>query len=229
MSSKLLSIERSIFFAPIRKSQSKPIRLPRWFDNSIKNLRSRRNKAHGEWISNKSNANHFQKFRILRKKFDNVVKAAKKRFYSNKFDQCIRDSRQTFKLLNEIRGKQEVSISLPILTSCTTDSNHSPSQSDIAETFNRHFITIGEKVQKDLPSLSPLLPDSVSHSMVLYNTNVVDVNRVMDNLNNKSSSGVDYISNKIVKITSRITAPCFTCLINQSFDEGNFPSELSKA
>ena len=65
--------------------------------------------------------------------------------------------------------------------------------------------------------------------MVLYDTDAIEVEQIMENLVSKSSFGVDYISSNIVKITSSITAPHLTSLLNHSFDEGNFRSELSKA
>ena len=51
----------------------------------------------------------------------------------------------------------------------------------------------------------------------------------IQNLENKSSSGDDYISNLIIKTASTIIAPYLTYLINKSMNQGVFPDKLKKA
>ena len=79
---------------------------------------------------------------------------------------------------------------------------------------------------KDIP-----LPkmDEVNHSMYLKPITVDEVREIIDKLDSKFSSGVDDISNVIVKLSSNVTIPYLTQIINKSFEEGIFPDDLKKA
>ena len=54
-------------------------------------------------------------FKDLRNKFEDTVKRTKKQFYWNKFKSCIGDSRQIYKLLNEISGENKTKTDIPFL------------------------------------------------------------------------------------------------------------------
>ena len=65
--------------------------------------------------------------------------------------------------------------------------------------------------------------------MYLYKTIAREVGDILTNLDNKSSSGVDDISNVLIKLSSDIINPYLVFLINFSFDKGIFPKELARA
>ena len=65
-------------------------------------------------------------------------------------------------------------------------------------------------------------------SMFLYPTSDNEVQKTVDELDSKSSSGLDNISNVLVKISSEVIIPYVTYLINLSFIKGNFPGALAK-
>ena len=71
--------------------------------------------------------------------------------------------------------------------------------------------------------------DEVNHSMYLKPITVDEVREIIDNLDSKFSSGVDDISNVIVKLSSNVTIPYLTQITNKSFEEGIFPDDLKKA
>ena len=47
---------------------------PKWLTNSLKNLKTKRNKAHREWKSNPNNPDYLANFKIKRKNFENAYK-----------------------------------------------------------------------------------------------------------------------------------------------------------
>ena len=53
-----------------------------------------------------------------RDNLEKEIKTTKTQFYHNKFEKCIGNSRQTYKLLNELKGKTNPSETFPILASC---------------------------------------------------------------------------------------------------------------
>ena len=71
--------------------------------------------------------------------------------------------------------------------------------------------------------------DEVNHSMYLKPITCDEVREIIDNLDNKFSSGDNDISNVIVRLSSNVTIPYLTQIINLSFEEGIFPNDLKKA
>ena len=100
---------------------------------------------------------------------------------------------------------------------------------DIADKFNHYFTTIAKDIKASLPeTVLPVLP-SVEKSMFLYEVSNAEVKLIIDQLDNKSSSGDDNVNNLIVKASAPVVFPYLTHLINKSFSHGIFPSELTKA
>ena len=90
--------------------------MPLWFNKRLKNLRSKRNEAHSKWKREKENRNLLEQFRNRRHLLEKEIKMAK-RSYLNKFISCLGNSRQAFKLLNELKGKSSNSTNIRLLSS----------------------------------------------------------------------------------------------------------------
>ena len=59
--------------------------------------------------------------------------------------------------------------------------------------------------------------------MIFYPTSDIEVQKTIDELDNRSSSGLDNISDVLVKISSEVTVPYLTYVINLSFFNGKLP------
>ena len=138
------------------------------------------------------------------------------------------DSRQTYKLINDLKGSNRKSSQVPALNSCSARCTD-PSSVDIAEEFNSYFTNVGPKLKENIKHVPLPKMDEVNHSMYLKPITIDEVREIIDNLDNKYSSGDDDISNVIVKLSSSVTIPYLTQIINKSFEEGIFPDDLKKA
>ena len=100
---------------------------------------------------------------------------------------------------------------------------------ETANSFNDYFADIGKKIASKIPD-APLIPIKCNKkSMLLYKTTDEEILSIMNELDNKSSSGLGNLSNILIKVISDITAP-FPCeLNNKSFREGVFPKILAEA
>ena len=201
---------------------------PPWYDNKLKSLRNKRFKAHKIWKLNPHNSDYLKVFKDLRNTFQKTLETTKKQFYLNKFKSCVGDSRQTYKLLNEIKGEQKSASSVPYLDVLQADNNE-PSQMDIAEAFNDHFTSVAKDIIRTLPPSEEIKISRVDKSMFLFPANDQEILDIIQNLENKSSSGDDYISNLIIKSASKIIAPYLTGLVNKSMNQGVFPDKLKNA
>ena len=65
--------------------------------------------------------------------------------------------------------------------------------------------------------------------MYLFPATEQEILEVIQNLETKSSSGDDYISNLMIKTASTSIAPYLTWLINKSLNQGVFPDKLKKS
>ena len=65
--------------------------------------------------------------------------------------------------------------------------------------------------------------------MFLFKVTKEQVKLVISNLDDKSSSGKDFVNNLSVKMSAPVTIEYITFLIGLSFHRGEFPQELKKA
>ena len=109
-------------------------------------LRTSKNLAHCKWKTRKNV--QFEKFKVLRYKFENLVRINQKRYNSNVFESCMGDSRQDYKLLNNISGKTMESKNVHFLRNCGVDC---PNDSESANAFNDFFADAGINISSKLP------------------------------------------------------------------------------
>ena len=170
-------------YAPMTISKTKS-KCPQWFCNKLKNLKTKRTKAHRKWKENQCEP-PLAAFTKARDNLKKEIITTKKQFYHNNFDKCIGNSRQTYKLLNELKGKTNASETIPILSSCQKNIEE-PSHVDNATSFNDFFINIGSNLTKHPKKNTRLRLKSNAYSM-LYKTKSSEIQKIMQDLDNKSS------------------------------------------
>ena len=111
-------------FAPLKTKKKLVTKQPARFTNKLKNLRTKRNNAHKKWKLNQNDYQLLQTFRSLRDRFEKEIKLSKENYYWNKFKNCIGDSRQTYKILNDISGKSNKNSKIPPLQSCIDENEN---------------------------------------------------------------------------------------------------------
>ena len=111
-----------------------------------------------------------QTFRSLRDRFDKEIKLSKKNYYWNKLKNCIGDSRQTYKILNDISGKSNKNSKILLLQSCI-DENDNATERDVADKFNYFFTNVGKGLQNDVPNVDRFNVEYVPYSMLLKKKN----------------------------------------------------------
>ena len=93
-----------------------------------------------------------------------VLKKLKK-IFAQQFESCIGDSRQTYKLLNDIKGTTRKSSQVPALNTCNASCTD-PNSADIAEEFNT-FFSVGPKLKFNIKNVPLTKMDEVNQSMYL--------------------------------------------------------------
>ena len=70
---------------------------------------------------------------------------------------------------------------------------------------------------------------SENQPMFLIEVTEKEISGLINSIDNKNSSGVDFISNVIVKTFHRELSPLLVARVNQPFKQGKFPSHLLRA
>ena len=107
-----------------------------------------------------------RKFKLLLYKFENLVRINKKRYYLNVFESCMGDSRQVYKLLNDLSCKSLENKNVHFLRNCGIEC---PNDSEIADAFS-FFADAGINISSKLPYVPLHTIASDEKSMFLYPT-----------------------------------------------------------
>ena len=100
---------------------------------------------------------------------------------------------------------------------------------EIANAFNRYFIDIGPSLANQIHThhnYKEYLRNPSKNQIALQPIEEYKVLQVIDRLKNKSSKGIDGISNNLIKTAKYVFAKPLTLIINQMLYSGIFPEQL---
>lgn len=156
--------------------------------------------------------------------YKNNLKIAKQQYYNNKINKSSNKIKQTWNIINERLGRcreNKTNIVLKYDTKSISDF------SEISELFALHFSTVAEcKVSEHFAqniSLPCTTSTNLEYEFSIEPVTVQEIADIINQLENKKSSGIDDLSNIVLKnISDNIVLP-LVYLINQSFSQGVFP------
>jgi len=166
--------------------------------------------------------------RILKKN----IRLAKHVYYDNCFKKFRDDIKQTWATIKEIMNKNQNVKGTPkyFLLRGFQISDHK----SIANEFNNFFVNIGPNLASNITTVQNktfkdyLRPRS-SKEFKFQRVNVNQVKKGIDDLKSKTSSGIDNISNKFLKLIKNEICEPLTLIVNQCFTTGIFPDDLKIA
>ena len=170
--------------------------------------------------------NHVTRYRNF---VNNLVRRTKKQYFNDKFNNCVQDSKKTWKYLNNLIRpnnikKDKISLTLPCDTLISDPV-------EVANTFNEHFCTIGEKLDRSTPIVnSNPLSYLNRHNRSFYYAPccAAEIKLIIDSFKNKRVN-IDVIPAFIYKLMADFISPIVSDLINFSVESGAFPDVLKIA
>ena len=214
-------------FAPIRNKTLKTKSNAPWFNKKVKISISKRNRLYKVWKYDKLNTKKKEAFIQERHKVEKLIRVTKNEYYYSRFKKCIGDSRQIFKVLNEVTGK---STKRSRITNLSVNGEYTSDIISISNCFNEYFATIGEKLADSRKPVNEILTNHDSDkSIFLFNCYFVEVINTINDLKPKQTCGIDEISNLLLIRSCYVIAPYLTYLCNLSFNSGIFPKNLKLA
>ena len=169
-----------------------------------------------------------QRFKSYEKIVKKNIKEAKQRYFDQIFTAYKNDMKKTWKTINETlnRNKKNSNVASIFYHNGNVLSN----AKDIANAFNVYFANIGKNLASEIEQnitdnadytqyvSTPLTETKLQFKCITDN----DTQRAIDKLENKSSSGHDGISNKLLKLLKIELSKSLTLIINQMITTGIF-------
>ena len=195
-----------------------------------------RDKLYTKYKGTPRDSDQYQTLKINLKTYNRILKKtirhAKAKHYSNIFEECKNDAKQTWKNINEILNKNSSNESLP--DHIDLNGNKLSSTNEILNGLNHHFSTVGAQVANSVgPTdrrFSDYLQSRHESNFTFQTIDKLMIERVSEKeLKNKNSTGPDGISSKLVKQLKNQLREPLAFFINQSITTGIFPSALKIA
>ena len=178
----------------------------------------------------KNGAKFLEEYHRYRNLLSRTKKKAYDEYYREKIALYGQNKSKTWNLINEI-SKRKRSKKSVIKGICNKKGTKLTETSRISNCLNKHFSTIGKDMASKFESLGPggltdpleYIPNTVTHSIELPDTNIPEIIRLILNLDEKKSSGYDLISNRVLKASCHTIAPFLAILFNKCILDGIFP------
>ena len=169
----------------------------------------------------------YLKYKVYRKSLKGIVNDAKRKHHLKQFDKANGNSKETWKVINEIRGKQKVKIK----PSFIIDGTLVEERRIIANGFNNYFTSIASKLNESenelliepLPKYTDYIKNSVESSIFLADSSPEEIIEIIKELSSNKASDIPII---ILKRCSHMMSPILAKFFNSFSNLGLFPSIL---
>ncbi len=88
-----------------------------------------------------------------------------------------------------------------------TEANVINTPTELAETFNLHFLNIGRHFGAEIPNALEFYMEPIQHSFSLTAPTADIVSKLLERINVRKPAGLDGMSNKLLKFAAHIVAP----------------------
>ena len=178
----------------------------------------------------------YERYKLYRLKLRKLIKAAKKNYYSRKFEKVKGNAKKTWELINELRGKSKSSIKASFMI----NGKLVESKREIANEFNMFFSSIAKKVNAKVYSSTLNSPISTKcdkfkrhldknlgqlNSMFMSPCTIDEIAKIIADLENGKASD---ISIPLLKNFSPLILDYLVLFYNQFINHGIFPGVLKR-
>ena len=209
----------------------------KWMTNELLKQINKKNDMYVDWKTKSTTTEMYNNKKINFKTFEKIVNIniieTKRSYYHNTFRNYKNNMKKTWRIINETLGKTNQKNNLPICiehnNTLITDPNR------ISNTFNDYFANIGSDLASNICAdgnnemYKQYLLTQSKCTCKFEKIHEDDILKIINKMDNKSSSGYDMFYNKIIKaIKNEISKP-LTLIINQMLESGIFPDSLKIA
>ena len=221
--------------APEKKKRisTKHIKYNPWITKGLKKSMTRKNKLYKDWIHDKTNDNKLNKYKEYKNMLQKLARLSKVNYFNGKCYEYKNDSKKLWNLINQINGK--LSDKSTIINQIMVDNLLITNKKKMANKFAEFFSSVGPSFAKKIGPSTKVITDYNkkiplnNNSLYFYPTCPEEIKTIIENMLNKTSTGYDGISNKLLKgIKNSILTP-LAIIFNQSMIQGVFPTAMKEA
>ena len=200
----------------------------KWFDYELLQLRAKRQMLYHKKLKNNSIRNKTN-YNEVKKRYEKLIILKKKTYYQSLIHAYNSDMRSTWGVINGLLGKTK---KREQISTINIDGVACDDTLVIANEFNNFFSDIPKKLHEKLPKmnnknriekcLSFLKTKKIENVFSFDPTTYEEVYDIIRLLRNKSSTGLDNVSPKLLKYFPRKIILCFVHIFNLSMKDGKF-------
>ena len=209
--------------ASFRKTNHRQNNRQPWITKTILENCKNRDKLYKKWKNNRCNKTYEKEYKIYRNKVNKEIFKSKQSYFHNLFVQHAKDPKNTWKLINKLRGKDKQTNKI-IRNFKNTEPDFLANK--FADHFSDEIINIVHEC--DICTLSTRCLFS-PNSMFLEYATVSEVRAILLSLNINKGPGADNIRAEDLKNNANTFAPIITNIFNNSIDTSKIPTVLKKA
>ena len=198
--------------APLRHASSRPRQHSPWVNEHLFLLIRRRNHAHRKWLQSKCQTD-YDAFKEARRIVTRMNRELKTNFFQSKFTSVQGNPRKTWKVLNELSGRQRVQ-SVP---QCS------------ASNIGCVFADVVSDQQRAPELCLPQGPVGPKGFTSFSSVSIGCVRKLLGSLDTSKATGSDGIPAFLLKSCADLLAPSLTLIFNASLAVGSVPDGMKLA
>ena len=218
---------------PLKKLSNKSFkrRFKPWITLGIIKYLRKRSDLHNRYVRAKDIERKnllYSQFKMYRNMLVTLIRKNKHNYFSKYFSDNVKNIRETWKGIRNIIQMKNDTDSYP---TCILDKGSTITDpSEIANSFNSYFSSIGETLQSKIHSshlqFSKYLKNPNIHSLFISPTDSTEIQNLILNMKNKKASGPNSIPTVVLKHLNNDISVILSNLFNLSFTTGVFPDIL---
>nr|XP_037268910.1 uncharacterized protein LOC119160779 [Rhipicephalus microplus]XP_037268911.1 uncharacterized protein LOC119160779 [Rhipicephalus microplus] len=167
--------------------------------------------------------NDLRELKKIRNTLNKDLKKAMTKYYITKFTTHSGDARRLWDTINQLINKKEISRRIKF-------EKLGMSRLEIADTFNKYFLTVGESTTDSTETCCEnYIASNYPSSVFLFPTDQQEVVKLITSLKDNCACGPDDIKPKPLKAISHIIATPLTHIYNFMLSSGVFPDQMKVA
>ena len=220
---------------PVKQIKIRPSKILRdpWMTPGLLKCNQKQKLLYKRHLADPNHQQKLEKYKTYRNKLQQILRKTKENYYKNKCKEYKRNLSKLWKVINKITHKMnDKSSAIEYLRIDNIDYYETRI---ISEEFAKHFATVGNKYASKIKTphhsfhyYLKQIPHNLK-TMYMTPTTKVEIEKLIDNLPNKTSKGHDDISNVLLKRIKHVISVPLEQIFNKSIEEGIFPEEMKKA
>ena len=202
----------------------------RWMTQAALDMRMNKEEARKKFLKSKAKQDELS-YKKIRRDYNCLINELKDQYYHTKIHQAKGDGRKIWQTINEVlqREKKDSTEEISLINEKNEVTND---PLEVANIFNHFYVNFAPDLAEKIPIPNVTVDELLSNAPIpkekfsFRPMSTEEIEKIIDDLPSKLSSGYDSISCKLTKELKSCIAEPLKTIINKSFTEGKFPKCL---